>query len=154
MSKKKEELVKGLGAAKAAAAKKKEQPPKEAKEPEIKEAKKEEESPDNVVLCKIEATLYESGKVSTNITGIFQNIVMARGLLAVLDHEIENVQSAQPGATRSPETKLLAHAVNTLNSISSVLINVQSVLVGMQKQIQAIPDAIFSGAGLTDEGSK
>jgi len=148
----KEELVKGLEAAKAAAAKKKEESTPE-EEPEIKEAKKEQD-PDGQLLCKIEASLYESGKVSTNVTGVFQNVVMMRGLIALLDKEIGNLQSTQPGATRSPETKLLAHTVSTLNSISSVLVNVQGVLVSMQQQIQAIPDAIFSGAGLTKEGSE
>jgi len=87
--------------------------------------------------------------------GDFQNMVIARGLIALLDQEIGNLQSMQPGATRTPETNLLAHVVQTMNNVSNVLVNVNGVLISMQQQINSLPEAIFSGAGFPkDEDSE
>lgn len=97
----------------------------------------------------------EDGKVNTKVTGEFQNIVMMRGLIALLDQEIGNLQSIQPGATRTPESRLLGHLVQTMNNVSNVLVNVNGVLISIQQQLNSLPEAIFSGAGFPkDEGSE
>ena len=146
-----EELVKGLEAAKEEAERKKNPP--ETEQPDVKETGEEPDIP--LILCKITASLDEKGKVDTKVEGEFQNMVIMRGLIALLDQEIGNLQSMQPGATRSPETKLLAHVVQTMNNVSNVLVNVNGVLISMQQQINSLPEAIFSGAGFSkDEGSE
>jgi len=146
-----EELVKGLEAAKEEAERKKNPP--ETEEPEVKETGEEPDVP--VLLCRITASLWEDGKVNTKMEGDFQNMVIARGLIALLDQEIGNLQSMQPGATRTPETNLLAHVVQTMNNVSNVLVNVNGVLISMQQQINSLPEAIFSGAGFPkDEDSE
>jgi len=146
-----EELVKGLEAAKEKAERKKNPP--ETEEPEVKETGEEPDVP--VLLCRITASLWEDGKVNTKMEGDFQNMVIARRLIALLDQEIGNLQSMQPGATRTPETNLLAHVVQTMNNVSNVLVNVNGVLISMQQQINSLPEAIFSGAGFPkDEDSE
>ena len=125
----------------------------ETEQPEVKETGEEPKIP--MILCKITASLDEDGKVVTNVEGGFQNMVIVRGLIALLDQEIGNLQSMQPGATRTPETKLLGHVVQTMNNVSNVLVNINGVLISMQQQMNSLPEAIFSGAGFPkDEGSE
>ena len=104
-----------------------------------------------LLLCRITASLFEDGKVDTKMEGEFQNMVIMRGLIALLEHEIGNLQSLQPGATRTPESKLLGHLVQTMNNVSNVLVNVNGVLIALQQQVNAIPQAVLSGTDLTKE---
>ena len=144
-----DELVKGLKEAKEAAEKKKNLP---EEEPEIRQ---EEEKPSEpMILCKLEASIDENGKLNTKMGGEFQNIALARGLIALLDHEFSNLQSLQPGAQRSPEILLMKHIKDTMANISNVLVNMNGVLISMQQQINHLPSAILSGTDLTEEDLK
>lgn len=106
--------------------------------PEMEEAARQKEN----VLAGFQVQLSEDGVVRHNFFGSFQNITLYYGLLAVMQKQVDAMQTLQPGMSLDRNAAATTKTLQTLGHVANALLGIQGTNESMVQMMKAIADEL------------